>query len=200
MAAVKKPIKKKFFTIEVPSLNKEVEAYATKVSELDGKTIKLHLSNELKGKALDLKLKVEADDKKAIAKPIETKILTSFLRKIMRKGVDYSEDSFITKCKDSEVKIKIIMVTRKRVTRAVLRALRNEARKEVTNYLAEKDFQTLILEIIDNKIQKEMSHKMKKVYPLSLFEVKYFGEYKSKEYQEKPEETEKEPEVKEEEQ
>ncbi len=186
----KKQIKKKFFPIKIPLLKKEIEVYNTSIKNLDEKRIKLDLTPELKGKALDLKLIVEATEEEAIAKPIEVKLMPSYLRRMMRKGTDYSEDSFIANCKDNKVIIKPFMITRKRVTRKVLKGLREKAKQELTNWAKEKTFEELVSETISGKVQKELLIKLKKIYPLSLCEIKYLAIYTKQEYEESEEKKE----------
>jgi len=168
----KKQIKKKFFSVSIPVINKEIELYGTSIADLDGRFVKYDLTNMLKGKALDLKLKVIANDKGATTEPIEIKLLGSYLRRAARKGTDYSEDSFIAQCEDHRIRIKPFMVTRKRVPNATLKGLREIARKELEEYVKDKSFEKLVSEIINGSIQKSINTKLKKVYPLSTFEIK----------------------------
>lgn len=183
----KKQIKKKFFKVQVPVLNKEIELYGTSIKSFDNQFIKLDLANELRGKGAHLRLKIDADET-ATCHPVELKLISSFIKRVMRKGVDYSEDSFITQCKDNKIKIKPFMITKKRVTKKVLRGLRNEARKELEDYAKDKTFEKIIADIISGKIQKDMSTKMKKVYPLNLFEIKSIEIHNKEEYHEAKEE------------
>lgn len=182
MAKLKKQIKKKFFRVEVPILRKEIELYSKDIPSLEGRFVKINLANELKGKALDLKLKVKATQEKAEAHPIQAKILPSYLRRVMRKGVDYSENSFITKCKDHKIKIKPFMITRKRVTRKVLAGLSKEGETFLKEYVKDRTFEYLISDLISGKLQKQLNIKMKKIYPLGLCEIKYLGIYNKQNY------------------
>lgn len=91
---------------------------------------------------------------------------------MMRKGTDYVEDSFSVKCKDSELKIKPILITRRKVSKAVRNALRTKAKQEIEDYLKTKTAETIFEDVLRNKIQKELSLKLKKVYPLSLCEIR----------------------------
>lgn len=173
--AQKKQIKKKFLQVKIPLLNKEIELYSKDIKSLDKKNIKLDLTHELKGRAIELKLIVEADENQATANPIQLKLMTFYLKRVMRKGIDYAEDSFITQCEDYKIKIKPFMITRKRVTRKTLKGLRELAKKEIIEYTKDKSFDHIVLDIINNKLQKELSVKLKKIYPLALCEIKYFG-------------------------
>ena len=97
-----------------------------------------------------------------------------FLKRMVRKGTNYVEDSFSAKCEDAQMRIKPILITRKKVPRAVRKALRNKAKEELTDYIKDKSSKELFEEIISNKIQKSLSLKLKKIYPLSLCEIRIF--------------------------
>ncbi|MEA3329375.1 MAG: hypothetical protein U9Q06_01390 [Nanoarchaeota archaeon] len=174
MAKLKKQIKKKFFPVEIPVLNKEIELYSKTQEELNEKVIKLDLAPELRGKSLNVKFLVSVDNKKATASPIEAKLLSTYTRRMARKGTDYSEDSFSLNCKD-KIQIKNLIITRKQVTRKVLNGLRIKAKEEITKWAKEKTFESLISEIISGQIQKELLVTLKKIYPLSACEIKFIG-------------------------
>lgn len=166
--------RKKFFDVEMPIINKETQLYGFEIEELDGRTIKYDLTRILRGKGMLLNLKVSVKDGKATSKPIESNILPYFIRRMMRKGVNYVEDSFSAECKDAKIKIKPFLITRKKVSRAVRQALRDKARSEIISYVKDKTSDTLFDEILKNKIQKQLSLTLKKVYPLSLCEIRSF--------------------------
>ena len=91
---------------------------------------------------------------------------------MVRKGTNYIEDSFSTECKDAQVKIKPFLITRRKVTREVRKALRNKAKEELINYAKDKNSEEIFDDILNNKLQKQLSLKLKKIYPLSLCEIR----------------------------
>ena len=121
-----------------------------------------------------LGLKVSVKEDKAIATPREIRLMPYFLKRMVRKGTDYVEDSFSTECKDAQVRIKPFLIARRRVPRAIRKALRNKAKEELINYVKNKTSKELFEEIINNQIQKTLSLKLKKIYPLSLCEIRIF--------------------------
>jgi len=166
--------KQKFFDVDMPILNKETQLYAFDIEELEGRYIKYDLTRLLRGKNMLLNLKVKLEDGKATSEPTELIVLPYFIRRMMRKGTDYVEDSFSTECSDSKVQIKLFLITRKKVSKAVRRALREKAKEETQNYLKDKTAEVLFDEILKNRVQKHLSIVLKKIYPLSLCEVRYF--------------------------
>ena len=90
---IKKNIKKSFYEISAPLTSTRIELYASSPEELDGKTIKIDLTKSLRGKSFELKLRIKNKDNSLVAEPESLILVMSYVRKIMRKGSDYVEDS-----------------------------------------------------------------------------------------------------------
>ena len=165
-------IRKKFFDVEMPILKKETQLYGYKIEDLEGRVIILDMTRLLRGKNAVLKLRVEIEDNKAVAKPREMKILPYFIKKMMRKGTNYVEDSFSAQCKDAQIRIKPFLITRRKVSRSVRKALRNIAKEELISYAKGKSYDTIFQDLLKNQIQKTLSLRLKKIYPLSLCEIR----------------------------
>lgn len=166
--------KQKFFDVEMPILNKETQLYGYGIDELNGRTIKYDLTRILRGKNVLLTLTVKIENGKPVASPKEFVVLPYFLRRMIRKGTNYVEDSFSAETKDSIVTVKPFLITRKKVSRAVRKALREKARDELKDYLKNKDTKTIFEELIQSKMQRPLGLKLKKIYPLSLCEIRMF--------------------------
>jgi ribosomal protein S3AE len=187
MAIAKK--KKKFFDVEMPLINKETQLLAMDISELQGKEIKYDLTRILKGKSILMNFKVKVKDDKATSSPKGLNVMPYYLRRMVRKGTDYVEDSFTAQSKDAEILVKPFIITRRKVSRAVKNALRAEAKQELIKYVKTKSSEILFEEILRNKLQKTLSMKLKKIYPLSLCEIRILKVMKELEV--KPEKAEK---------
>ena len=172
--------KKKFFDVEISLINKETQLQAYELKELDGKFIEYDLTRILRGKSMLLQSKVMVKGEKAIATPTKIKLMPYFLKRMVRKGTNYIEDSFSTKCKDAQIRIKPFLISRKKISRAVRKALREKAREELINYVKDKTTESLFEEILKNQIQKPLSLKLKKIYPLSLCEIRVLEVEKAK--------------------
>jgi len=167
--------KQKFFDVEMPILRKETQLYAFDVDELNGRKITYDLTRLLRGKSVLLEMDVAVENGKATASPRKFRLLSYFLRRMIRKGTSWVEDSFSTEAKDAKIRIKLFLITRKKVSRAVRKALRDKAREEIVNYVKDKTANQLFEELLQNKIQKPLSLKLKKIYPLSLCEIRFLG-------------------------
>lgn len=170
----KKSAKKSFFEVNAPITATKIHLYSTSVEELDGKTIKLDLTKNLRGKSLEVKLRIKNNDGQLQGEPEGIELASSYIRRVMRKGTDYCEDSFETDCRDYTVRVKPLLITRKRVSRAVLKALRENAKKHLQAHMKTRSAQEIFSEIMTNKLQKQLSLRLKKIYPLALCEIRVF--------------------------
>jgi ribosomal protein S3AE len=165
--------RKRFINVQVPILGSEMRILGG-AEELHDKTIKLDLTRQLRGKGLTIKLRIFNQEGNLVAIPNNMELVTSYIRRMMRKRTDYVEDSFQARCKDIRTTIKPLLITRKKVSRAIRRNLRNTAREFLLEYLKEKDFIEICNEILDGILQKTMLPKLKKVYPLSFCDIRVF--------------------------
>jgi ribosomal protein S3AE len=164
--------KKRFFDVEIPIISKTTQIQAYELPELDGKFLKYDLTRILKGKSVMMTFKVKVEGDKAIATPTKSIVMPYFIRRMVKKGTNYVEDSFSAEGKDSKWTIKPFLVTRRKVSRAVRKNLRNKAKEELLNYVKDKSVEQLFDEILRNQLQKYLSMKLKKIYPLSLCEIR----------------------------
>lgn len=164
--------KKKWFEVDIPLLKTKVKLIAYSIEELNKRTIKLDLTRQLRGKSIEAIIQVEADNEKAIGSVTRLNLLGFFIRRMMRANIDYVEDSFSCDCIDSVLRIKPFLITRKKVTRAVRKALRENAKKYIEEYAKDRGTEDIFYDIISNKLQKSLSLKLKKVYPLALCEIR----------------------------
>lgn len=170
----RKTVKKSFFEVYSPITAAKIYLYGSSASELQGRTVKLDLTRSLRGKSLELKLRVKEEDGKLVGEPIGIELAGAYIRRAIRKGTDYVEDSFFAECKDGKAVVKIFMITRNKVSRAVRKSLRNTGRGFLLSHLKNRVSKEIFSEIMTNKIQKELSLKLKKIYPLALCEIRVF--------------------------
>jgi len=168
----KKPLNKKFFEVELPLINDKIEVLAYTIEDLEGKTIKMDMTRRLKGKSLDLAFRISVNEGKAIATPKKLTVLPYFIKHMLRKSISYVEDSFKSETKESNIIIKPFLITRKKVSRVVRRTLRNSAKNWILDYTKTKNNEELFEDILDGNLQKSLSVKLKKIYPLALCEIR----------------------------
>ena len=121
---------------------------------------------------MELRLIIHVSEDKATAVPIRTTLMPYFIRRVLRKGTNYVEDSFPVDCKDSKLRIKPFLITRKKVSRAVRNALRQKTKEELTLYVKNKSAEKIFEDIVHNKMQRPLSLTLKKIYPLSMCDIR----------------------------
>lgn len=170
MAAAKR--KKRFFNVSIPMIRKVTQLQAFEVKDLDNRFIKYDLTRVLKGKSTTMTFKTKVNEDEVLTTPYELRLLPFYLKRMVRRGTNYVEDSFSTETKDGQIKIKPFLVTRRKVSRAVRKALREKANEELKAWAKENNSSDMFEEVLRNKIQRELSVKLKKIYPLSLCEIR----------------------------
>jgi len=164
--------RKKFQSVEIPLIRTKIELVGNSPEELKDKTIKLDLTRQLKGKGVEAIVKIKIENKKAVAYPKKIKLMSYFIRRMIRKRISYVEDSFETPSQESIIKIKPFLITRKTVSRSVRKALRNRCKNWIEDYVAERTDNEIFDEILSNQMQRPLSLALKKTYPLSLCEIR----------------------------
>lgn len=180
----KKSTKKSFFEVSAPLVSTKISLYAGSIEELENKTVNIDLTKSLKGKSLVLKLRIKKNPEnpaQLLGEPENLDLAGSYIRKVIRRGTDYVEDSFEADCRDIVARIKPFLITRRRVSRAILKALRNETKEFILAYVKTRTGKEIFSEIITNKIQKQLAARLKKIYPLALCEIRVFEVLKQKE-------------------
>jgi len=167
-----KIIKKKFYEIELPLIGDKYETYLTDINDIVGKTVKVDITRKLRGKSVDLHFQVKMENGKAVGVPKKLVLMPFFIKHMLHTGIDYVEDSIEAESRESKIIIKPFLITRKKVSRAVRRTLRNSAKNWIVDYLKTKMNNELFEEILNNQLQKPLSLKLKKVYPLAICEIR----------------------------
>ncbi|MCH7850948.1 MAG: hypothetical protein IH845_04870 [Nanoarchaeota archaeon] len=165
--------RKKFIDVIIPILDSTTRVLGT-LENLDGKTIKLDLTRKLRGKGLTITFQIIVHEEQLIAIPKKMELVKQYIRRMMRKRVDYAEDSFVANCKDIKATLKPLLITRKRVSRAVRKNLRNTCREFLIGYVKDRTYLEVASELLDGTLQREMLPRLKKVYPLSFYDLRIF--------------------------
>jgi len=165
--------KKRYLTAKVPILNSEMRVLGTP-EDLNDKTIKLDMTRQMRGKGLTITFRLFNNEGSVVAIPNKMELVKSYIQRMMRKRVDYVEDSFTARCTDIRTTIKPLLITRKRVSRAVRRNLRNTTKEFLLEYLKNKTYTEICDELIEGTLQRTMLPKLKKVYPLSFCDIRVF--------------------------
>jgi ribosomal protein S3AE len=130
------------------------------------------MTRKLRGIGCEFIFQIKVDKEQMNIIPKRIHIFGFFIRRLIRAGTDYVEDSFDVTCKDAIIKVKPFMITRKKVHKKVRKALREEAKKEIIESMKEKTYEEIFVELLQDNFQKVLSKKLKKIYPLSFFDIR----------------------------
>ncbi len=164
--------RRKFIEVEIPLLKTIIELLGNSPKELENKTLKLDLTRYLKGKSVEGTFIVTIEKNKVIANPLKLKLMPYFIRRMFRKKISYVEDSLLAPSQESLIIVKPFLMTRKKVSRAVRKTLRNKAKNWIEDYLIVRKNEEIFSDLLSNKLQKPLSLVLKKTYPLSLCEIR----------------------------
>jgi len=169
-----------FFEVKVPLISSKISVYGPSLEFFEGKVVRIDLTRTLRGKNVELLLKIKNTGEALDGEPVSLNVFGSYIRRMMRPGISYVEDSFQVECKDAIVRIKPFMITRKKVPRSLRNSLRLETRAFLKAMCVPRTSLELFGELMTSKIQKELSLKLKKLYPLAFCEIRVFEIEKKK--------------------
>ncbi len=175
-----KIVKKKWLLIRASKFfNNELlgECYVPGPEHLLGRTISANLANltgDIRQQSVTLKFLVTSLENDAgIADVVSCEMAPSAIRRVVRKGSDRLDESFICETENGQkVRIKPMIITKAATNSAVHHLLRKALVSNIAKYVKKHAFESLINEIITSKLQTTVKSELKKVYPLKAVEVR----------------------------
>ena len=161
-----------FYEVKAPLTSTKIQLYGQSPEALAGKVVSLDLTRSMRGKNVALNLRTRLDNGQLVGDPLSLEVFGSYIRRMIRNGTDYVEDSFVVKCKDCELIVKPFLITRKKVSRTLQHALRTATKEHLTATFLVKPALEIFTDVMAQKTQKELSLKLKKLYPLALCEIR----------------------------
>lgn len=181
MAVTTSRKQKKWYKIEAPEVlnNAELgESYVASIDQLVGKTLTVNLSsitNNMRKQNVEVHFKVvSSSDKKGVTDIRGVTLTGSNLKRLVRKGRDKIEDSFIvTTQNNKDIRIKPVILTNTNANKSVRKTLRKMAKDFLNEYAKKNPHDTFFDAIINNRIQKEMKDKLADIYPLKYVDIRH---------------------------
>ena len=100
-------------------------------------------------------------------------ILASAAKKLLRRGREKIELSFLVKTKDNKtLRIRPLIVTRGKPGGGVLTNVRNLGKAHIIKAVASANFLDLMRDIVQHKFQRNIQDKLRKTYPVQICEIK----------------------------
>ncbi len=181
MATNLKQVKKKWYPITASKLFNETaigETYLTDAQEAVGKKIIVNLSqitNDMQRQNFNAQFRIVKAEKDVLkTKMINYFMMPAALRKVSRREKDKIESSFLCKTKDEEdIRVKTVLVARKKISQSISAHLQRTAQEVISKNLKASSYEQFINDILTRKIQNELGKELKKVYPLSFYEIRW---------------------------
>ena len=174
-----KIVKKKWLPIKASKFfNHEFlgECYIPGPDHLLGRTIAANLANltgDIRQQSVTLKFLVTSLDGEAgIAEVVSCEMAPSSIRRIVRRGSDRIDESFVCEAENGQkVRIKPMIITKASANSGIHRLLRKALVSSLVKYVKNHTFESLINEVITSKLQTTVKSELRKLYPLKAVEV-----------------------------
>ncbi len=153
------------------------ESYVPESKILIGKKLKIDLSSligDMRKQSISIGFIVtEVSGNQAKADAISYNLSTAHIRRMVRAGKDKLESSFVADIKNNKkIRVKTLILTKAKTKNSVLTGIR----KEISNYFIElgkvSDFNDMLGGMINGELIKDLRANLKKIYPLSVLEIK----------------------------
>ncbi len=166
--------KKKWVNIVTPGFLGERaigETYLGDSDPVEGRTVSMNLmqvTGYIKAQSCSVKFEVYGmKDGKLQTKIIGYEYLPSAVRRLIRRRMTRVDDSIVSTTKDGvKVRIKPMLMTRNKVSRAIEYRLRAMAKTEVIAFVKSANYEEMFSNIIKNKFQSDLRNKLSYIYPL----------------------------------
>lgn len=177
--AIKKK-KKKWVSLYAPSTFNGAEIGETFVGEPTealGKVLKINLADLLGDiKKQNILINFQAtkiQDQRVVCDTIGYELALSYVKRVIKRAKSKIEDSFLAYTKDEvKVRLKPVILTRSKVKGSILTVLRHKSRDYFINNLKKYSYDEVFNNIISGGMQKGLKDELKKIYPISLVELR----------------------------
>lgn len=177
-----KVAKKKWFKIIAPVEFQNAivgETLAYEAEQVLGRVVIANLytlTKDMRKQSISLTLKV-TDIKGADAHAEVTRYEMNpvHIKRLVRKSRSKIDDSFVAETNDKvKVRIKPLYLTKNITQRGVVTSIRMKSRDILTQELAKQSYSEFVSAVISGNIMKALKGELKKIYPLSVAEVRMF--------------------------
>lgn len=172
--------KKKWFALVAPPEFNNLflgDTPAFEPENVIGRTIVVNLmtlTKDPKKQSYNVTFKIkEVKNSEAQTECIRYELPTVHIKRLVKKSKEKLDDAFQIESKDNvKAMFKPLYVTKAMVQKSKLTLLRRKTREFVTALAKEKTFSELMMMVISTELQKTLRNELKKVYPLSVCEVR----------------------------
>lgn len=180
--STKKIKKKKWFPVVAPQLlggRVLGETILSDSSAMKGRLMTMNLMNitgDPKRQNTNIQLRIrDVKDGQGQTEIVKFERITSFMKRLVRRGRNKIDDSFIVKTGDGKrARVKTITITNSYAPKSVGTSLRQETRKLLKDFISKHKFEQSVDEFLKNSVQKDIRNKIKKIVPVRTFDIRVF--------------------------
>ncbi|MBT4823829.1 hypothetical protein HN695_03420 [Candidatus Woesearchaeota archaeon] len=134
----------------------------------------MSVSGDMKKQNISIMYKIHNHkENKFYAVPIGYKTSPAYIKRLVRRGRDRIDASFLVKTKDDiVVRVKVILLTKALVYRSSRSQLKKLLEYECGEHSVKLDFYQFFNDVLNNRFQNKTRSMLSKVYPLRTFLVK----------------------------
>jgi len=179
---VLKKKKKRWIPIFVNKMFNEVQigdSYVAEPGLLMGRYLEINLmelTNDIKKQNIKVMFKINnVAENRATADLVGYELLGSVIRRVVKRAKSKIDDSFIVETKDNiKVIVKSIILTKTKTAHSILTKLRFKSKESMITNFKKWTYDEAFAEILSHNLQKNLRDSLKKIYPVSVVEVRYF--------------------------
>ncbi|MGM5488253.1 MAG: hypothetical protein ACQESG_04860 [Nanobdellota archaeon] len=178
--SVTKAKKKKWFQIIAPKLFMEQglgEAPAVEINDLMNKKVTVNmmsLTRDPKKQGVAATFTINGiKDGRATTVLTGYRIVPTTIKRMVRRGKDRLDLTMKVKTKDKcQVEIKTILLTRGITRSSVKVSLHHNVREHLQKEVGKLEYDELLKQITQSKLQKSIFARLKKIHPVAIFEIR----------------------------
>ncbi|MAH01912.1 hypothetical protein CMO87_01615 [Candidatus Woesearchaeota archaeon] len=175
-----KVIKKEWYPILAPKIFQNAvlgETHVYEPQQMVGKGITknlMNLTNDVKRQNININFKiVDVQNGKAITDVVGYYMVQSSIRRLIRRNIEKIIMSFPCKTSDNKnLQIKPLLITRSATTGSVATKMRKYAQDFLVKYVESVNYDNLVNDLVDHKLQNSLRKTLNKIYPLRICEIK----------------------------
>lgn len=154
------------------------ESYVADPSRLMNKNLEINLmelTNDVKKQNIKVRFIINnISENKATADFIGHELVSSLVKRVVKRAKSKIDDSFIVETKDNiKIRVKPLVLTKTKAAHSVLTRLRSKIRETLTVNFKKYTYDELVQQLLNQEVHKLLKEQLKKIYPVSVVELRY---------------------------
>ena len=132
------------------------------------------LTNNSRNQNVKVNFKIsKVTDNKGMADLIGYELVTSSIKRMVRRNVERIDDSFVAMTLDGiGLRIKPIMIARQITAASLTTSLRKASQQAVLEQARSMKYEMFMGDVIYHKLQETLKKQLSKIYPVKIYEIK----------------------------